>query len=110
MRLEVIDRELQDRFQLLQFEFVACELWRIQRSLIVVPEQMFVVGRASGHSRSQQMLWQNDSRAHTRPKRAVFAFTDSVESVAWCDNPSIRGRSLQILPEVFEYGGMFWRK
>src|ERR1700760_4307539 len=55
------------------------------------------------------MLRQNHSRSRTRTKGAVIAFPDPVESVARRDDPGICGRPFQILAEVLEYRGMFWR-
>ena len=38
--LEVVDRELQDFLELLQFELAACEFRRVKRSFVVVAQKM----------------------------------------------------------------------
>jgi len=46
MRLEVVGREPQDTLELLQFEFVSAQLGRVIRRLVVVAQQVFIVGAA----------------------------------------------------------------
>ena len=48
VRLEIIDGELQDILHLLQFEFTAADLRRVERRLVVVAQQMVVIGTCSG--------------------------------------------------------------
>src|SRR5712692_2395798 len=110
MRLEVVDRELQHHFQLLQLKFVAAEVWRKERTFIIVAQQMLVIGGAAGHRRGQQMLRQNDAGAKAGPVRAVIAFADAVETVAGSHNPSIRRRTLQVFAEILEDGWVLRRK
>ena len=77
MGLEVVNRELQHRLQLMQFKFVAAEFRRIKRRLVVVPEQMFVIGAAAGDGCRQQMLGQNHSCAQARRRRNGGCFRQS---------------------------------
>ena len=108
MSHEVIDRKLQDRLQLLQLEFTASNLRRVERSFVVVTQQVFVV--RSG-ARTMAALSRCFGRTTLRPQagtiRATFALANPVESVAGCDDPCIRERPLQVFAEVLEDRGMF---
>src|SRR5258708_731208 len=53
------------------------------------------------------MLGQNDFRSKARTVGPVLALANPVESVAGGDHPCAGGGTVQILAEVFEYGGMF---
>src|SRR5947207_4005448 len=107
MGLEVVDGELQHHSQLLQFKFAASEFRSVERGLIVITEQMLVVGAATGSCSCQKMLRQNHFRAKSRAVGSVAAFSNAIEPVAGSDDPGIGGRSLQILAEIFEDGWVF---
>src|SRR5919109_4698140 len=105
VRLEVVNRKLEHHSQLLQLEFVAPELRCVERHLIIVAQQMLVVGAAGGRGR-QEVLRENDARAGAWTVRTVAALANTIETVAWSDNPGVGGGALQILAEIFEDRGM----
>ncbi len=106
MGLEVVDRKLQHHSQLLQCKLAAAEFRGVERRLIVVAEQMFVVSAAGG-CRAQQMLGQNHSCSQARTIGTVAAFSDAIEPVAGSDDPRVRGWALQVLAEVLENRRVF---
>src|SRR5579863_2700107 len=85
---EVVHRELQHAAQLLELKFIADDLRRVERRLVVVAEEVFVVGAAFG-GRGQQVLGKNDLRALAETVGAMAAFADAVEAVAGGDNPGV---------------------
>ena len=102
MGLEVVDRKLQDHFQLLQLELAARKLRGVQRSLVVVTQQVLVIRGAAGHGRSQQMLGQHYPRSHARTVGTVVALANAVEAVAGGNDPGIGERAMQIFAKVLE--------
>src|SRR6266478_5808342 len=110
MRFEVVDRKLQHQLQLLQLKFVATEVRREKRTLVIVAKQMLVIGGAAGHRRGQQMLEKNNAGTEATAVGAVIAFSNAVETVARCDDPGVGGRAFQIFAEIFENGGMLRRE
>ncbi len=101
--------KLQKLRQLLHLKIVSAQLWRIQRRLVVVAQQMFVVFFTRSRCR-QQMLRQNHPRAQSGPVQTVATLSDSVKSVARRNHPGVRSRPLQVLPEVFKNGGRLRRR
>src|SRR5437660_4908655 len=110
MGLKVIDRELQHHSQLLQFEFAAAEFRSVERRLIVISEQMFVVRTATGSGSRQKVLRQNYSCSQSRAVRTVAAFSNAIEAVAGSNDPGIRSGALQVLAEIFKDRRMFGGK
>ena len=91
MGLEVVHRKLQQHFQLLQFKLAAPEFGRVERRLVVVPQQMVEVAGSSRHGRRQQMLRQNHGRARSCTIGWMVALSNPVETIAGSHNPRIRG-------------------
>ena len=106
MGFEIVDRELQHGSQLLEFKRVAAEFWGVVRRFVVIAEQMVIVGAAGGGCR-QKMLRQNYACAQPRTVGTVAALSDAIEPVAGSNDPSIRGRALQVLAEILENRGVF---
>src|SRR5580692_3746559 len=94
----------------MQFKLTAAELRCVQRRLVVVAQQMFVVRAAAWGCRGQQMLGQNHASAQAWAVRTVTALTDAIETVARCNDPRIGRWAFQILAEVLEGGRMFRRE
>ncbi len=90
MRPEVIDRKLQDRLQLLQFEFAASNLRRVERSFVVVTQQVFVIAWKPDVAALSRCFGKTTLAPRARTIGATFALANPVESVAWCNNPCIR--------------------
>src|SRR6185312_12918799 len=88
--LEVISRELQDCFQLLQFEFLPREFRRVKRGFIVVAKQVLVVGTSTRYCSAQEMLGENYSGSEPWAVGAIAAFANPVKSIAGRDHPRIR--------------------
>ena len=109
MGLEVVDRKLQDHFQLLQLELAAGELRGVQRSLVVVTQQVLVIRGAAGHGRSQQMLGQHYPRSHPGTVGTIVALANAVEAVAGGNHPGVGERPMQVLAKVLEYCRMLGR-
>ena len=90
VRLEVIDRKLQDHFQLLQLEFAACKLRRVERGFVVITQQVLVIGaRCRTWPQLSRCLGRMTLRAQARTVGAVVALADPVEAVAGRDDPRI---------------------
>src|SRR5205823_13539290 len=81
MRLEVLDGELEPRFQLLKFDVAPCQLRRVIRGLIVVTEQMIEIALITRSGGGQKLLWQNHTRAEARSVRSMAALSYAVETV-----------------------------
>src|SRR5579859_4695551 len=109
MGFEVVDGKLQDHFQLLQFELATGELWGVQGSLVVVTQQMLVIGGSSRHGRSEQMLGQDHPRSGAGTVRTIVALANAIESVARSDHPGVRERAMQVFAKVLEYRWMAGR-
>src|SRR6266404_4040591 len=56
------------------------------------------------------MLGENDAGAEAGAVRAIVAFSYTIETVAGRDDPRVGRRTLQVFAEIFEDGGVFWRK
>ena len=72
---EVVDRELEDHLQLLQFKFAARQLRGVERGFVVVVEQMVVVG---GCCRT----WRRSSRCLGSTTRAPKPWPKERESLS----------------------------
>src|SRR5437667_6248226 len=103
MRLEIIDGELEPRFQLLKFDVASRQLWRVIGGLIVVTEQVIEIVLITRSCGGQKVLWQNHTRAEARSVRSMAALSDAVETIAGGDHPGIGRRSLQIAAVILEY-------
>ena len=108
MGLEVIDRELEDHFQLLQLKVTPASCGVYRGSFVVVAQQMLVIGgTAARHCRSQQMLRQYHLCAHAGAEQTMVTLANAVESVAGRHHPCVGKRTVQVFSKILEYGGMF---
>src|SRR5581483_3956049 len=110
MSREIADGHLQDLCQLMEFHLAAADLWRIQRSFVIVAKQVLVMETFAGRERGgQQTFWENHTRAHPGTIRTVSTLADAVESVTWRNHPRICRGPLQILTKVFDDSWIFRR-
>src|SRR5215472_3157082 len=56
------------------------------------------------------MLGQNHAGTESAAIRSMAALANPIEAITGSDDPCVRGGSPQILAEIFEYGGRFWRQ
>ena len=109
MALKIVDRQLQQHFQLLQLKLAPREFRSVIRRFIVVAQQVLIIVAAPGRSRRKQPLRQNDASTQSGSIRAMTAFPDAIETVAGSDHPCIGRWALQILAKVFEDRRRFGR-
>ena len=110
MSFEVINRKLQQNFQLLEFEVVACQLGHVERHLVIVAKKMLIIRLAAGHCCREQMFGQNYPGAGPGAIRTMTAFADAVESIAGRHHPGIGRWTLQVLPIIFKDCRILGRK
>src|SRR5581483_1165424 len=109
MRAEIVNRELQDGFQLLQLKLTSAQLRSIERRFVVVAQQVFVIGAAGGCC-SQQMLRKDDASPKSGAVRSIAALANMVESIARSNYPGVRRRTLQVSADILEYRRIFRRQ
>src|SRR6185437_7636606 len=71
VRLEIINRQLEQGLKLLQFKLAALQFRREIGRFVVVAQQVRIVGVPAGHSGSEQMLGENDASTQAKTVRSM---------------------------------------
>ena len=94
VRHKIAYRKLQDVSRAMEFRFVHADLGSEQRSLVIVPQEVFVVEMgATRHGAREKLLGQQYLCSEVRPILAAVAAPDAVEAVARSNYPRVRRRS-----------------
>ena len=87
MRHEIVDRELKYIFHLLEFDFAPSNLRGVERGLIVVVQQMVIVGCRARCCGTEEMFWQNNFGPEAGSIGSIVALADSVKAIAGGNHP-----------------------
>src|SRR6185437_2141485 len=96
--------------ELVQGEPVTFDMRSEKRSLVVVAQQVLIIGGGVGRERLlQKTLRQDYLGSVVRAERAGIAAADAIEAVARRNHPGVVRRAFQVLSKVLEDGWVFRR-